>query len=79
MLSLTIILAMFMMLTGFSIFFRVCNMINTPFKAELRGDPLIVDLLEKRVLIGKRKKVYVPGTERGIWLANAKQCLQDTE
>jgi|GEM_PF-2875491 len=53
--------------------------VRKPFSAELRGDELIIDLLKKRLLISKHKRVYVFGNDRGIWIANAKQCLQDTE
>jgi len=48
--------------------------VRKPFSAELRGDELIIDLL-----ISKHKRVYVFGNDRGIWIANAKQCLLDTE
>lgn len=74
----TFILAMFILLKGTYVFYRVCKMIVTPFEAELRGDALIQDLLIKRVLIGQRKAVYVLGNDRKIWLKRAKQCLQDT-
>lgn len=79
MLTLNLLFALMALLTGAFIFYWVYQLVTTPFDAELRGDSLMIDLLKKRVLIGKRKQVYVKGNERSIWLSNAKQCLQDYE
>lgn len=62
-----------------SAMFFIYKKMLTPFKAKLQGDELIVDLLQKRLLISQRQEVWQFGKDRPLWVEKAKQCLRDTE